>query len=595
MSTTLHYNGISIHDCTLRQFEEEAVYDESQTDVIGHKVVIVVNGLVYQHPDPNAIFGVGGAHAQMFAPQQGNAVLTFKYVRKQLMEQRKTLILQFHGQEVFRAFPIGSKGDVVKGGDVNNGPKPQQVSITKVVGKVSMRVDYRIECMVVDCKDNSNSEGVLSNRWSVAEDIDVNWFSTRVISGKLRIASPKLLFGPQAFRKWVMPVLQDGFRRERIHCLATTDGLTLEYEIVDKTVAAACPFPGTSWRGTHTESSHDGVSTRGHIHIEMNGPANMKSKKPLIAACVSIGKKKLDIASFGNPGKWILKHASVVDHLDTSKVEFNLEIQRAGADEPLQDLSFKTGPLGKWITSAETGGPYNRMHNAIPAHFADNSPAGMLVAYLQTPCNNDHVINFSGQGLTAIGTPKRGQVFMWTGPDGALIQDSVLKANISPEQKKNPYTYYKMTIEYKTNHNRIQLPIADSSTATPDSSAIIELSKPTSQAIVTVVAERSGAWPELPSPDDVASAYDGGDWKLITVQEIPVQPKVTASGSTKQALFSLSSKYVYAMTQKIKGPLLVGRDPTMKNGALPKSVPNSVLNAGLFNPGTFTITTSGGP
>ena len=96
-----------------------------------------------------------------------------------------------------------------------------------------------------------NTSGVLNNRWSVIDDIDGNFRTTRKWSGVLRAATSTI--NANSFRGFVVPPLQPGLYRDSMSFRVSEDGLNLRYEITDIEAFFSPPAPATKWSMEHTE------------------------------------------------------------------------------------------------------------------------------------------------------------------------------------------------------------------------------------------------------------------------------------------------------------------------------------------------------
>ena len=134
--------------------------------------------------------------------------------------------------------------------DVENGPKPQAVHLTQLTtgnisGQAVCTLDFEIHAACMCCR-SYGQPFVLSNRWSVAESMDANFFTTRTINGKMRLASAT--FNAEYVRDLVLPSLEDGFRRESIDYAVAADGLTVDYVVKDRQIYQAAPGPARGWK-----------------------------------------------------------------------------------------------------------------------------------------------------------------------------------------------------------------------------------------------------------------------------------------------------------------------------------------------------------
>ena len=54
MATNVTYNGVELHNCLTRQWVQEVVYDESGTDMIGHRFGLRFECILHVQNVPSA-------------------------------------------------------------------------------------------------------------------------------------------------------------------------------------------------------------------------------------------------------------------------------------------------------------------------------------------------------------------------------------------------------------------------------------------------------------------------------------------------------------------------------------------------------------
>jgi hypothetical protein len=320
--TTITYNGITLLNTQTRSFSQDAVFDDSGTDLLYHRFVIRVVGYIvnmsgYAQGNPlvTAIGAAGNATTKQpnmtFSP---SASYNFVQVRHKLQEQRRQFAMAFGcngdgsggtiglsaspASDLNRPTPqdplspgtalgqpaglpyLGPNGNILDV-DVNNGPKSKVIGITHVSADEVLKCEVEFEICKLECVRNTYdaqssqqtdlSPAVLSNRWTVNDSVDRNYLTTRTYTGRLRLAS--LGVDPNDFRSWVVPNVYPGFRRDSMSFTVAADGLTLDYTIIDKEIIAAAPAPATSWRFSHTESIgwDTNLTCVGECHMSLSG------------------------------------------------------------------------------------------------------------------------------------------------------------------------------------------------------------------------------------------------------------------------------------------------------------------------------------
>jgi hypothetical protein len=572
MSTTVIYNGVEIRNCLTRRFEQECVYDDSGTDKLYDRFIIRVLGYIhkiYASNSPTVGVVLSTNPTSGLAISAASVADNQVVARSRLMEPRKDFRMSLGTSILLQAGPrvtevmSQSPTPQVSFGDVNNGPKPKQCNIVHIAGTNCLTIEFEIEVCVVECQDASNTSGVLNNRWSMKDSIDGNWYTTRTITGRLRVADINL--NPQAFRTLVVPPLQNGFKRESIETTTSPDGLNLDYSISDRELYAACPAPGTTWSGTHTIATGDGSQTTGELNVSMEGPKDA-DKRVMISLCLDIAVQKLELTS----GKTFLQQAHVVDHLDSGKVELRAFAIHNGATASgrVSFLNLPSTDVGKIIELKD----YNKDESRVPEVFGTATPTGLFVSYLQSPCLSNHGVpqitvkaNEPAQG------DKRSENPNINTYSGELPTDQDIASHYLIHQ--GVYTYYQIECKYHTNRNILQLPIATSIIRQPGAptTGFITMAPPSTKRTVKIVAQRYGEWPTIPQTRDITV----GTQRIIVLDEIVncKTPQITADGKTRR--YEVECEYEYGLARPpAQGEVLqVGKIPwdaqTLADNAMP--------------------------
>ena len=184
MATTVQYGRVILYNVLTRDWDEEVIYDQSNTDVIGTKIKMRFAG--YIHAQEVGIGGVSRTHVKKLDDDPNNIVEAYDAVKAELEEARKTLKITVGqntipgstlvpGKEIFRCEPpdVDKRSNVNR--DIDNGPKPRGLHITRVVNDQILAVEWAVECMKLHCDSNRGPSQVLNNRWSISEETDVNW------------------------------------------------------------------------------------------------------------------------------------------------------------------------------------------------------------------------------------------------------------------------------------------------------------------------------------------------------------------------------------------------------------------------------------
>jgi len=575
--TTVEYNGITINNCLTRSFRQEPVMDPSDTDLEFFKYTIRVVG--YVHTD-------GGASVRTnISPVDGaDAASQHIYIRGLLLEPRGYFKMRTGadflnagaqpGVVLLQADPskASSNGTELKNIDLNNGPKTRVFEVTQIAGNKLFRVEVEFELCTVQCGGEAgiteNDSGVLSNRWSVTDEIDQNFMTTRTFNGRLRAATS--VVNVNSFRALIAPPLSGGFRRDRMTFTATEDGLALAYTIVDREVAFSPPAPATSWSYTHKESTASAKMVTSEVTVSLGGDRNAQ-KHLLIAIGISIVEAKL-ITGEG-AADHVIEDLSVSDHYgdNTNRVDVYCRVKRT--KDLTEVRGIVTKGLGRPLTGRDfvaagfTGlGNYdsNRSRGGYPADVTEiKGPVGMVAAAttkFQEPCKSLHdheTLALAPQqesGNKDSGTTIRARVVgELTGSRTDYLSESHTEAM---------YTTWIMESLYHTNYHKVQLPVAGRDQEFSDgdpTSVVIPLTRPTTTRTIRIRGHRHKQPPILPRPEELVD-FNGGDQVLLWWKVKPVTPDRGRDGTLE---FRVEAEYHYAITNppKFDTKLPIGINP----------------------------------
>lgn len=560
--TTLVYNGVTIKNALTKSFQQEAVFDDSQTDVLYHRFQISVVGYIHLHADvdsPAKITGPTGEQSPIATQHQD--------IRTRLMQNRGVFTYSIGNVQL-----LGASVGI----DVNNGPRPLKLEIVHIGGRGLLRVAYTIEVCKIECPGGSenpaaNNGGVVNNRWSMWEEFDQNWFALRTVRGKLRVDRVDL--NPHAFRGWVVPPLQRGFKRERMAFNTHPNGLELEYEIMDRQVWAAAPAPATSWTASHVEGTNDGVASFGSVAIRVEGPPKC-DKKDLLQIAAQICEWRLQIKNGG--GVFLIEGVEIIDALHESSIEMRVRIRHM---EPIQSYFGTIGNLmGRPVSSDEFNGEaYDQFASRSPTAADLTSPTGLFICYLQQPCSPEHSIQQvtdappddeyggdEGNGET--------EIIETTGPLGNYVP------SWSEEHAQAIYTYYTLENHYVNDGLRVQLPVAKFSNggeALQKTSATVRLGIGATQRLIVIDAERAGDWPKVPPAADFEDST--GVNRLLNHRFINRAPRLATDGRTM--IYAIKAAYLYAMDRPPTAQeIAVNRMPYISEEAGAKPITSDVLS-----------------
>lgn len=541
----------------------------------------------FQNPDTEfydpSMFGPGRFGPDNSGPEK------MRWVHGLLSVPRQPFLYLNNNMLLIRAYnrntngPDGMSEDTLdREQDLDNGPKPKFVNITQVLGSRAYRIIFGIEiCRLIcgnpdlnynsgpkefetmaetewcgtaseswarlwgsDKTNESLNERLLSNRFSIEETRDENFYMTRTLTGKARVRDPA--FWNQGIRYLLLPGLPRGYQRISQQFVTSANGLEINYRVVDKQQYAAPPFPGTSFSGVHMEKTGiDGSHSHGVLQVQIHGGPT-SSKKGLLAAAISIVESRIGKPSKKTPGETdehcLINDFAVTDVLHENAVSVSVQFLRhAPADG--EDEKHKWGnvfwtKLGL-LPDVDTllyqdggnfrkdGEQYNRDQWPIPVPWDDGAPYGIFSQFLQDGCCPWHFTPHSTVDDTLPADTEEPDYTPSVAPpptnSRAYLGD--VKPDPSPpyrydyerleeEHIELPYTVYEVSSDYDTDKGLVALPIAsDAPEAEGENPCIIaRIRTAVCRKTVFVSAKRVGGNPKFPSiresfTDDNGIAY----------------------------------------------------------------------------------------
>lgn len=567
MATIVEYNGITLYNVMTRKWDEEVVYDSTGTDEIGKKYSFVFQGVLHQQRVPltNAeVFVSSGDTSVDNGIVAGSLFSLLEHVRRVLNHPRGVLRILFGTSLASTlALEVGpatatQTGQITGNHDIDNGPKPRVISVVPI-GSKAFRITLAIDATVGTCvgKTRTKDNMVINNRWSVSEGMDDSFFVTRRITGQLRLAagvfntstSPSGValvngFPGHAYKHLTIPPLENGFKREGITFTSSADGLNCNYEIIDRQVHTAAPWPATKLEGTHTEATSFGTFFSSEMHVRLTGDAAC-DKRLLIERAIQILDQRLYLSSVAENTQGWVDNFSITDHIgEQAIIEASARINRsdqiAGSDTVTggANPNLFWGLLGKtlYLPSLSVSGKevantnYNYQQSRVPWLYGykaseagpehERRPAVLffLHCYLQNPCTDVHDVgpgNPKPEEPTEYEYPREDTppVYESENPPVAYQPTS---DTFSESTKAAIYTTAEVSSEYCTKTMVVGLPIASvapqnspngllpssllAQSPSVATTRLIPLSGPQNYRIQRMNLERIGAEPELPTP-----------------------------------------------------------------------------------------------
>ncbi|NOY41180.1 MAG: hypothetical protein GXP26_05005 [Planctomycetes bacterium] len=609
MATDVTYNGVKLHNVLTRQWDQEIVYDSTETDLLGQRFKLQFDGILHAQRVP-----ITSAETYIAAGTgtNENAFTQLSAIQDLLGTPRKQLTVVIDGNTVIDIVGPGGQHQA-QNADIENGPKPKNISVTPI-GASAFRVSFTIEAVVGNCSNRSGDGLIINNRWRVSESMDANFFTTRTISGKLRLSrGPQVPGDPQAghyFKPVVIPPLEGSFRRERVVFNAEEDGLTCSYEVTDRQVHQAAPWPATKMSAVHSETVNNSTFFFSEISVRLEGDPSA-NKQLLIERALQVAEARINFLAIVGQGKFV-ESMTLTDHIgELPVVELRMRVRRtdvASSKKLLMGLrahdlgrDLKLPSLGNSAFSLIAGTDYDSQRSRVPKPYGykagSDLPDGerrpaviyLLQCYLQNPCSGPYHVGPRGNTPSKKAAPKKSDD---REDDTTVIETSTsLPEDIdtySTATRENIYTMAKMSTTYERAPMLLQMPRSSSMgkngkllVKKHPAAAVVKLAETQSRRIVVIDFERVGAMPEVPEANSylIASANDAkGQAYPADVRTEILAPIRSPDG--RDTIHRVSQRLTYLMSA----------DPAVVDEPLPVGV-NPVTNFEDYD-GTLKITSS---
>jgi len=566
--TTVIYNGVRLINVNTRQMEQDVVLDPSGTDVVGQRVVMSFDTTCHVQHLEAMVHGVDGYSLGFGA---GTTADLFTRAKIALSQPRCQLSVYVDNNLLWEVFPATPASvQAVSNFDTNNGPHPKRVLVRQIVGSEIVSISFTIEFTLGQCAGGGTPFVIVSNKWSVAEERDGNFFTTRRITGQLRTSHSG--FAGHSMLPWCVPGLEYGFRREVIAYDAGANGLDCSYQIVDRQTHTAAPYPATDVSGTYSWSTS--LETGNWVHhseFTLTGSPDADVKR-LVARAVELCDARVKYLSNNNPlagpRPMLMNECSITEHVGSgNSVRAQMTVTMYPATPTMMIANIVDDQIGAPITLSPAGQgaqaiPYDVGISRVPATWGytprkdgARSPVTLFLlhCYQQTPCSPVKGMYQWTNGADIPASPNTPSQY----PDD-LTQ--VSPGTISPgdmsnfddqEQKAGIYTYVRMSSTYRTHNRRAQLSIAGDWAADDGQSScvVVKTGRPLTRRLVRYEAERQDKPPKLPQISDDLTL--GGIKHTLLDYEIEVcAPKTTADGL--HWIYRVEAWYLFALARPLK-------------------------------------------
>ncbi len=611
--TDVFYNGVWMRNCLTKQFDQTVEYDESGTDRIFTRFNITVENIISEN-----IHEWGECHGILLNRTDLNnsdAQTKMSALHGLLSVPRQHFEYQQGGQTLIAAnsnVAIDSVAGAIfqTSTDLNNGPKPRAVSIQHVIANKCYRILFSIEVCLLLCGEWNDSDTfanvrfqnlvgpkasaainrkLLSNRFSIEESRDGNFYNTRTVIGRARVAHPALW--DLTVRYLLLPMLPYGYKRESMQFTHNADGLDVAYRITDRQRYAAPPWPAIDFQGTHTEATGmDGVMSQGSVSVRMQGQPGT-AKKYLLMAAISVVEAR--IGKLGRLGevdaKVIADHIQITDAIHENLVELSVAFRRFGDDSQQQrrfaNIMYERLGLLPSVFALQgdaTVRPDGRPANSDLWTFAPDPwggegmpPYGVFAQFLQDGCWPVHMTpdtsGYTGPPLESrypqMESDDTSRSYQNGGEDIGTEPPPPGEGYLSrasDDHKALPWTHTEVKIDYFNDYGMVALPfIKYSSGDEPGDGDVLitRLHAPTCRKNIFMTAKRAGAQPKIPKLD-----YRYTDKNGITYVLDEFHPEFTAPRQMANGLdfeYQINARMVYLMSRAIK------EDDELSMGSLP--------------------------
>ncbi|VTS00618.1 hypothetical protein [Tuwongella immobilis] len=541
----LIYNGIEIPYISTQTVEQQAVYDPTNTDVIGFAVTIHVTGILSTAPTAQADRGT----KTLESVQQGlsNAVdpaVQLAAIRTKLLTPRKTL---WYGVGNSPIIHVTGDMDAPETKDIAKGPTPKVLRAHKITAETFL-VEFSIETTILGCDQKDSA--ILSIRWTQSLGFDEKWICTQTTTGRM-ITRRDVRKSPDELRASVTPAVPTGFVRSQTRYTLQADGLAMDFEMTDVEQFVMAPVPAIKASGKYLETTGTDGLVYGQVQLRLTGAKNT-SYSQLLQRAVGIGLTKLKIANpLGTNGQvdrsQFMVAGTVMQDLFEPTVDISLRAQ-IKPPSTLLGVSGKDADLSRWdnrgwdpkkeITANTPGvgpGTDGNVGFLRMLAFAFKDPCAEAYVQQQERVLSGSIWSGGGQEkppVTTQGTESRrhatnstaatesssaptGQVQVRTTAGGIIASIGNLITSITevaslpaiPTRYEDPdpgvYDHYTIKSRYRVKSNRHVL----TPTAPGERVTVLQMGAAVTYLDVTWSCKRTGSPPVVPDPDPGEGEY----------------------------------------------------------------------------------------
>ena len=468
--------------------------------------------------------------------------------------------------------------------DIDNGPRCLGFSVDRVFGNSVVQVSITLECTVLHCGDQL---AAINNRWSITEEFDADWRIRRTVNGVVRVGH--VTAWDNALKTMVLPGLPDGFRVEGMNFGRSTTGLELTYQVIMQQMFSAPPWPASGWRCTVREEAEKGGGVSDFVfNCSLTGYVGVRKRDLFLVAIATLSSRinQRDEDLGGNPRRFFLLKAAVVDHLDSNQLDFSVIAQRqwdpgdAGTRQrfgrwlgvvwstlgllPPQDISG--GALAAQTNARQDDGSAcytDKWFYPDPgggaANWPDTIPTIFAMRFNQNPCtgaygHDGEVVGDDGSpgdnASAESGQSTTNQNGTYPGQTEDPPPDESPGSQVAPVQTEQFFTHVELNIRYLTDRGRISMPFSSRASEDQPSVVIRRVHQPVARCVVYYKATRYQAKPTIPKILENWQDANGINYYLSEDEILPFPPQLLPDGINYA--FTIELRLSYLMDRPIK-------------------------------------------
>lgn len=451
MSVSLYYNGVTFNDYVKSDYSERNVYTDDGKDYLYTEVTISIGCPLVPSLQSDT-------HSVTYYKQNLQPILT---------QPRGNLTYTVNGENVISQI----------GADVKDGPKPQEVVFEEIKG-VGIYLSFTVITHIVVCDSPSQSPpNVLSNRWTMASDIDTNLLTTRTTSGRLIIKGGANL-DIDDFRHFCVPPKPRGFDR-KMHFVVQSDGLAMDYTITDIESHSVVPYPIAKWDASYSEVIPNGNTVRVQFTARAIGVPGSNTAD-VLTFLVAVAASRID---FRNPDEFITS-SSIVEQLDRPEVTLTIQAFSASLFDKgfLTRVGQEVPAVGDSVIETNPGTRANFLTKLFTAAASYSCTSGQSLGNSSLASSTSNDDPGEGEGTTSE-------------PTVSYVSELPAENSASDLQREAPYTIWQLDLKYEYDEGKVSLPVMSTQVEQTD---IISVAARSAVLQVLFVAERLGEFPKLP-------------------------------------------------------------------------------------------------